>query len=189
MTTFGFDLDGVLYPWHLMAWDWYKHTQNDDISFDEFWTYPDGWMATHEGEPIITQMVEEHSLYISSPISPYVHSAVWNIADNYADKIYYITGRPTAVKDITLKYLIDSKLPQAENLYLSDENGGKLEIIDELGCDYYAEDRPKYLEILPQVTTVFAVTAPYNTYREWDAIRVSHVMQIPEYLERIINEL
>ncbi len=183
---FGFDIDGVLYPWHLIAWDWYKRTTGDvSMSFEEFWTFPDGWVPKHDDSKLVKEMVMAKENYTAIPISPYVYTAVWNIADNYADKIYYITGRPTAVKDDTRKYLKDNKMPQADNLYFSDENGGKLQIIKKLGCDYYAEDRPKYLEILPEITSVFAVTAPYNTYREWDAIRVPHVMQIPEELEKI----
>lgn len=181
---FGFDLDGVLYPWHFVAWEWYKRTVGDrNMSFDDFWKYPDGWVSNHQESDIVAEMVKDEANYIAVPYSPYVLGTVQDIANNYADKIYYITGRPTAVKDATRKHLI--KLPQAENLYFSDENGGKLQIIKELGCDYYAEDRPKYLEILPAVTSVFAVTTPYNTYREWNAIRISHVTEIPEHLERL----
>lgn len=183
---FGFDLDGVLYPWHYVAWEWYRDLTNDEgMDFYDFWKYPDGWVANNEGSYVVEAMVKNKKNYTKSPMSHYVREAVYNIANKYADKIYYITGRPTHVKDITRKYLMDSRMPQAENLYFSDENGGKLEIIKELGCDYYAEDRPKYLEILPEVTKVFAVVAPYNTYKKWDAYVVHHVMEIADILEKI----
>jgi len=183
---FGFDIDGVLYPWHIIAWKWWKErTGNSTTSFHEFWKYPGGWVAENEGTQLVLDMVAHKPNYTSAPISPYVHQAVWDIAENYADKIYYITGRPTHIKDATRQYLLDNKMPQAKNLYFSDENGGKLEIIKSLGCDYYVEDRPKYLEILPQITTVFAIICPYNMYREWDAITIHHVMEIPRILDSI----
>ncbi len=186
---FGFDLDGVLYPWHYVAWQWFKETTADeDMGFEDFWKWPGGWVAENEGTQTVLDMVNDAKNYTSVQISPYVFDAVWNIANNHADKIYYITSRPTVVKDSTRKYLIDNNMPQAENLYFSDENGGKPQIVGELECDYYAEDRPKYLEILPQITSVFVVTTPYNIYREWDAIRIQHVMEIPKILENI-NEL
>jgi uncharacterized HAD superfamily protein len=186
---FGFDLDGVLYPWHLVAWHWYKNNTDDkNISFDDFWKWPGGWVAENEGSQTVLDMVNDAENYTSIKISHHVFNAVWNIANKHASTIYYITSRPVAVKDATRKYLIDNNMPQAKNLYFADEHGGKPLLVKDLECDYYAEDRPKYLEVLPEITSVFVVTTPYNTYREWDAIRVHHVMEIPEILESL-NEL
>ena len=183
---FGFDIDGVLYPWHYIVWKW-TTTKDGYITttFDEFWNYPDGWVAQNEGTDLVKAMVAEESNYMAVPLSAYVKETVHRIASQFADDVFYITGRPLSVKDATQKYLVDNGLPSSRNLYFSKENGGKLNIIKELGCNYYVEDQPKHLEVLPKVATIFAVVAPYNTHKKWDAISIHHIMEIPYILEGI----
>ncbi len=180
---FGFDLDGVIYPWHKYAWEWYVKRTGNEISFNDFWKYPDGFVPSNDTSDIVKEMVDESETYWMHPVSPFVSHAVQKIGV-MADSVWYITSRPTWVKEKTAEWLQTQGFPFSNQLLFADEYGGKYRAVMGAKCDYYAEDRPKYLEVLPEITNVFIITTPYNTYKEFDGVRVNHVMEIPSILER-----
>jgi len=177
----GFDVDGVLYPWHEEAWKWYLNHKKKSISFIDFWKYPNGLVATLEGSPIVKEMVSAILPYISAPHNNVDASIVSSLA-NVVSKIYYITSRPHHVAYDTQKWLADSGFPQADNLIMADKNGGKFAVVKDVKCDYYVEDRPKYLETLPAITYVFQMIRPYNTYKVFDAHKVGNLYEVYDVL-------
>jgi len=188
--NFGFDIDGVLYPWHVEVWKWYIDKTGENMSMTEFWKYPDGHVAKNEDQSWIIEMVNNPVPYVSQPINIEVLNSVRHIADHYANNIYYITSRPTKVKDVTRQWFEASRLPFAENLIFADEyelDGVKGKEATVLGtkCSYYVEDRPKYLETLPLFSTVFIMNTPYNQWREFNGCyRIDDLNEIPAHLDR-----
>jgi hypothetical protein len=54
--SFGWDIDGVLYPWHDYAYEQAKLSLGD-ITFDEFWHPTDGWVVNNEGSTLMMNIV------------------------------------------------------------------------------------------------------------------------------------
>lgn len=183
----GFDLDGVLYSWHEEIWKWYNR-RNEHVSYYEFWRWPNGWVARNEGSSIVKTMVNETLPYVSAKASKADVSVVNDIAEKFADKIYYITSRPERLHYDTAKWLKDSGFPFVDNLIMADGNGGKVKVVKDVGCDYYVEDRPKYLEILPEVTKVFRMVTPYNTYKIFDAYTIGNLVELYHYFDQWCKE-
>jgi uncharacterized HAD superfamily protein len=188
--NFGFDIDGVLYPWHMLVWKWYVDKTGENISMVDFWKYPNGHVANNEGSPWVTEMVKNPLPYIAQPVHAGVLRAVKYIANHYADTIYYITGRPLHVRNATRDWLKHNRLPFAENLIFADEyelDGvkGKEAAVIGTDCSYYVEDRPKYLETIPMFATTFIMNTPYNQYREFDGCyRIDDLDEIPVFLDQ-----
>ena len=179
----GFDIDGVLYPWHKEVWKWYSRRNKEHVSFYEFWKWPNGWIANNEGSSVVKAMVSETLPYVSAKADDTDVSVVNDIAELFIDEIYYITSRPKKLHYDTEKWLSDSGFPFVDNLIMADGNGGKVKVVEDVGCDYYVEDRPKYLEVLPKITTVFQMTQPYNSYRLFDAHIIGNLVELYQYLD------
>jgi hypothetical protein len=181
----GFDIDGVIYPWHEEAWKWFnrKLPNDEHISFIDFWKYPEGFVAKNEGTEIIKQMVADTFTYVRRRPDPVMVDTIQYIADNIVDEIYYITSRPHTTSFDTRIWLKHGEFPFHENLIMADKNGGKVNTVKEVGCDYYVEDRPKYLEQLPAVTKVFQMIRPYNLYKIFDAIRIGNFIELVAHLK------
>lgn len=186
----GFDIDGVLYPWHEEVWKWFIRRGGESrwgdgtpISFYEFWKWPNGWIANNEGSDIVKKLVKETLPYVSAKANEADVSIVNDIAEKFADKIYYITSRPMQLQYDTTKWLRDSEFPFVDNLIMADGNGGKVKVVKDVGCDYYVEDRPKYLEILPEITTVFQMTQPYNAYKIFNTHIIGNLVELYQDLE------
>ena len=182
----GFDMDGVLYNWHVSAWEWYRDNVDDDITFNEFWDVPNGWIDKNEGGIMIHNIVSDLTLFTKNTAKPSIVDAV-NRINNISNDIYYITARPTAAKSLTAKWLRENGFPKVENLIFSDEYGGKPVVVKETGCKYYIEDRTNNILELMDITTVFAVTTPYNKNYDFGnrVIRVDDVIDVANILERV----
>ena len=178
----GFDIDGVLYPWHEEVWKWYVRRNGEPISFIEFWKYPDGWIAKNEGSAVVKAMVKETLPYVSAPANEADVSVMHDIT-KFFDDIYYITSRPEHLHYDTAQWLRKNDFPFADNLIMADGNGGKVQVVKDAQCNFYVEDRPKYLEILPEITQVFKMTRPYNMYRKFNAITVGSLFEVYDKLQ------
>jgi len=178
----GFDLDGVLYPWHEEVWKWYNNRSTNTISFIEFWKYPNGWVHRNEGTAIVKALVNETLPYVSAKAKKSDVSIVNDIVKDFNAEIYYITSRPERFHYDTAKWLKDNEFPFADNLIMADGNGGKVKVVEDVGCNYFVEDRPKYLEVLPKVTKVFQMAQPYNSYKAFEAIIIGNLIELYEYL-------
>jgi len=186
--NFGFDIDGVLYPWHALVWKWYVKNIGIKVSMVDFWK-PDGLVAKSEGSPWVIEMVANAEHYTSQPVHAGVLRAVKYIANHYADNIYYITSRPIHVWNRTKDWLIANRLPFAENLIFAEEYEfegivGKVAAVIGTDCSYYVEDSPKYLEMIPYFATTFIMNSPENQYREFDGCyRIDDLDEIPVFLD------
>lgn len=128
-------------------------------------------------------MVNETLPYVSARASKADVSVVNDIAEKLVDEIYYITSRPKKFSYDTAKWLRDNEFPFADNLIMADENGGKVKVVKDVGCDYYVEDSPKYLEVLHEITTVFRMVTPYNTYKTFNAYTIGNLVELYDHLD------
>ena len=184
----GFDIDGVLYPWHEEVWKYYLRGDREYISFIDFWKYPGGWVAENEGSPIVEALVRADLPYISYKPPLADISIIDDIARlKQIDEIWYITSRPRQLQYDTAKWLKDFEFPFADNLIMADENGGKVKVVSDKKCDLYVEDRPKYLELLPKVTSVVKMIRPYNTYTVFDAYPIGNLYELHDYIKFFIT--
>jgi uncharacterized HAD superfamily protein len=178
--VYGFDIDGVLYPWHVLAYRWYNAAYGTNMTFDYFWKYPDGFVSANEGSRSIEKMVKNPVLY-TRKLPHLILNSLQFIADKYASNIYYITSRPEHVRDATRNWLIENHVPYAHNVVFV--NGSKRDAVASYGCTYFAEDRPKHLDELEDITNLFIVNTPYNSFKEWQGFRINHIMQIPDIID------
>lgn len=185
----GFDIDGVLYPWHEVAWRWYADNVDSDMSYKGFWTVPGGWIDKNDYSTMIFNIVDNVTLFSKKTVKPRILDSVKRI-DNISDDIFYITGRPQAAKSITRKWLKDNGFPKHKQLLFSDDVGGKDIALRMTGCDYYAEDRAHYIKELSEIAIIFAVLQPYNRNFNYNdrVILVQDVQDMADYLERVYNE-
>ena len=183
-----FDLDGVLYPWHEEVWKWYNNRSTNNISFIEFWKYPNGWIHKNEGTAIVKALVNETLPYVSAKAKESDVSIVDDIVKDFNAEIYYITSRPERFHYDTAKWLKDSKFPFTDNLIMADGNGGKVKVVKDVGCDIFVEDRPKYLTALAEVTNVVKVVTPYNTYEAFHAHPIGNLVELYNYIDHFYGE-
>lgn len=184
----GFDIDGVLYPWHERIWEWYKDNHNENMTFKDFWRVPDGFIAKHEGTILVDNLVQIPFIYNNTIVNESVVNAVKRI-NNISTNIYYITARPTELKRATKKWLKTNGFPRPENLVFSDDFGdGKVTAVKRFGCNYYVEDRIGHaLDISESGIPVFLVNQPYNIGHEINnnIKRVQDVQDVADILENI----
>lgn len=184
---FGFDLDGVLYPWHVLAWQSYRDDFDSNMTFEEFWRSPDGFVARNDGKEnkdnmIIRNIVKDLTLYSKEDASKLFVDAVTRIS-NLCEDIYYITARPVEIRHFTHKWLRNNGFPKVENLYFADANGGKPALVERFDLDFFVEDRSKYIEALSNLCKVFIVNTPYNINDNLEGVRVDDIVDVANIME------
>jgi hypothetical protein len=188
----GFDMDGVIYPWHEAVWNWYRIWRDSEMSYNDFWKHPDGFVYQNEGTQVIKNLVQIPHLYTMHDIKRRTLKAL-NDFNKLADDIWYITARPSMVRLDTINWMKRNDLPKHENLIFSDLNGGKVKTVEEKGCDFYLEDRHIYIEPLSEVTNVFVINRPYNIgydYSEIDNVyRADDVEDVYNLVRKVKNGL
>jgi len=181
---FGFDIDGVLYPWHELAYEWAIDALDEDISFDDFWK-KDGYFFQNEGSIFIHNIVRNPTLYNKRSMPQYLVNAAWKISDIFQGKVCYITSRPTDVKAYTLSWMRQNKLPNPESVYFS-RGEPKDILVKELGVTHFVEDHSKYIKQLePILTQLFVVDGTFNEHvKLTTAIRVDDISDIPALIRK-----
>lgn len=189
MVKFGFDLDGVLYPWHELVWENYRERLGvPNISFFDFWKVPGGFVSSHEGELSIVNMVHDPTMYDKAVVRPEYLAAVKRIAAAVGE-VWYITNRFLGAKPETERWLRRSRFPQCEHFVFNSNGESKSEAVDRLGIHIYIEDRPKHIEELLGSSLKYLIIRdrPWNRF-EWftnrmSIVRVSSICDVPELLE------
>lgn len=151
----GFDLDGVIYPWHTAVYNYLVENKQEPVpSFRELWLDPYSYLS------------EEKWDYLAS--LPTLYSVIMprksildmlNELDKAGHTIYYITNREKDLHRITEKYLDDYKFPQASNLIMTKE---KDKVVRTMELDVIVEDKPKNLEKLASLCRTIGIAHPWN---------------------------
>lgn len=188
--VFGFDLDGVLYNWHLLAWKWAMNVLKEDISYYEFWRYPGGYVASHEGSVFIDNMCLNEELYSCESLSDSFLKTLLYISE-HSKNLIYVTYRGDWLRFATQLWATYSNLPHSNNIIYARNYGGKAKVLKSYNCDYFVEDRPHHIEELKKVVQLFVVSKPYNEHLDLsDCFVIRDITEIPTILrkEGIIND-
>jgi len=180
---FGFDIDGVLYPWHELAYEWAIEALHEDISFDDFWR-KGGFVSQNEGSIFLNNMVRNPLLYNKRSIPPYIVDAAWKISDIFEGKICYITSRPAGIEADTMSWVHRNKLPRPEMIFFS-KNMPKDTIVKEIGVTHFVEDHHKYITQLEPIVQLYVIDMIYNEHMKLStAIRVNDISDIPALIKK-----
>ena len=178
---FGFDLDGVLYYWHIPVYDYVTYYYGETRSFIQF------WQDTIDGKDGYNKifwrnMTRLKHLYGKIPAKQEDVNAVWELSKDF--EIYYITHRPREVEIDTYLYLKRYNFPQIENLRL-------ISVPKHIGirfyeCKYYIEDRPKVLATkLRDVTTLIVKKTPWNEEFCKELPFVDEIKELPQLIKEL----
>lgn len=155
----GFDLDGVLYPWHLY---FYLHVSKFsskyfDLGYTSFW---ERIKDLETADSSLYDAVKIPWLYNKEKIDSTLKIMLDSLSES--NELYYITARPKEAEDATKSWVVASELPQGENLYIT--NGCKDSVIRDLKLDYYVEDRLENYAKLKDLVRVILIKHPWNNY-------------------------
>ena len=180
--SFGFDIDGVLYPWHDYVFEASKpYTGN--MTPEEFWNPDGGWWVRQENTIFMQNMVNNPLLYYKEEISDSIVDALHKIQEITGHDFCYITGRPSDVYLETAKLLARSGVPNHDMLFFTGHRASKEHLVKERKCTYFVEDRPKHVLEVNEHSFVFLVDHLYNEGMEFkNTLRVSSVTDIPDIL-------
>lgn len=156
--VFGFDLDGVLYDFHSVAYDYVVKHRGETRPYYTF------WKDTIEGRSNYSKkfwrnLVQIETIYSRLPPKKGVVSTLQELYKSF--EIKYISHRPKEVEIATYNWLKRYNFPNIEELYLTSR---PKEIAVRIhGCAYYIEDRPKILQSsLKDVTNLIAKRTLWN---------------------------
>lgn len=177
----GFDLDGVLVPWHeritkygIEKLGWPKNTKSADVFKPKT---RDGLfdVLPKEQQSEIARMKE---FYVGEPIDQDILSMLRFLAESY--KFIYVTSRPGGeVHDATRYWFVKNQLPYLTNLHIVD-NGSKRSFVT--GCKFFVDDRVDVALDLADVTTVITVDQPWNRHLDTPN-RIKTIFDLPKFLE------
>jgi len=177
----GFDMDGVLYPWHEMVVEdmIVKGHVPKGTTVGGFFNYPEGIM--HRFSIDMQQSLVKNAIYY---IRPFLRDNAKQILDHLQIEweIFYLTSRPHEVESATKAWIRRMGLPNKENVYVL--NGGKRDMAKLLGLDIFVEDRITHVDELHDICPVILVTRPWNKdYNIQNHVRIDHLHELIPLLE------
>lgn len=154
----GFDIDGVLYPWHELIWLYYsKLPEYKLINESKFWNV----FVPQMDEDQINEML---NLPFYDVLPPYPDTILLiKMLQTMNADIYYISSRPVNMFNLTEDWFEKYNLPFL-NLYFT-VRFSKSDVIKQLGgLDFYFEDQLKHSEDITKNTDtlVFLRDRVYN---------------------------
>jgi len=172
----GFDIDDTLINLREHAFNLYKRKLGKEVDIAVFRAL--NKVNIHE----IFDLTEEqgNQMWISSmeeiyftDCPPFPHAVeTLRELDQKGHEIYYITARPKIHGERTKQWMIDKGFPVREGRFfygMQDEE--KIHIIEELGLDYYFDDKPAVLNTLNQgKLKVYVKDQSYNRHLNFPRI-------------------
>lgn len=172
MNTIGFDIDGVLYPWHKMLHLWLQVNRNITESYDDYWANvqeKDGDWSSSIYWSNMAGMRHIYEMYMPPQEDVDV---LRRLSKDY--NILYITHRGSDLERITRNWLDRYKFPNTDQLYVG--NIPKSLSVRFYGCDYYVEDKQGIIESLIGVTDVICMKHNWNE-EMWDLVPTIESLQ------------
>lgn len=151
----GFDIDGVLYPWHGSIYRYFTEFKNYADSYTEFWTHY--WHIPSVQEYISYLTTVPIFCEDSNPVNGALE--LLNSLDSEGHTIHYITNRPDEVILATHHYLQSHKFPQNENLYIGKD---KPTYARGVNLNLFIDDREKNIIEMTPVCLSILVAQPWN---------------------------
>ena len=113
----GFDIDGVLYPWHELIHEYFRYFHNTKQSYDDFWIEAEQ-STDPDTETIMKSMALMLDVYEKRVVDGDIVKTLDKLDKEY--DIFYITNRPDDAKFVTRQWFSRSKLPAQDNIIFVD---------------------------------------------------------------------
>lgn len=152
----GFDLDGVLYPWHEAVTQYLEiYKKNLNVSYKDLWSDPYKYLSEEEWDYLasIPTVYETH-------VPQQKALDLLNKLDKEGHSIFYITHRWSSdVMRVTERYLSKYNFPQRNNLISTKDKG---QAVRSHEIDLFVEDKPETLEELSGLCKVIGISHLWN---------------------------
>jgi uncharacterized HAD superfamily protein len=174
----GFDLDGVLYPWHEVIYNYMKYEHKMETSYADFWKDVTNGMIMDWKNGMGKFWLENNLFLVQRDIKPAYLDLIYQLSEHY--DIYYITSRVKTGHNATKYWFKRNKIPFIDNLYFA--SGEKLPLLLQHEIDIFVEDRVLHILELRNHTRAIMVRQPWNE-ELWDEVEtIDSVIQLPELL-------
>ena len=171
----GFDLDGVLYPWQEVVYNYQCYHDKETRNFYDFWKdATEHVFSTHLGNFWLTNNL----FYTQRDIRPDFLEVIDVISKSY--DVYYVTSRVKSAWNATRYWFKRNNMPFEDNLYFADDE--KLPLILKHDIDIFVEDRIKHVLELRNHTDVILVRQPWNEMIWNEVPTIASVLELPELL-------
>lgn len=172
----GFDVDGVIYPWHDSVYTYFTIYKGYKGTYHQFWS--NDWTVP-ETQEYIKYLTTVPILCEDREPFPRALETLHEIADK-GHTIYYITSRPDDVKLATEHYFSKRDFPFKENLYIV--QGPKDTLARSLGLDLFLDDREKHIKELTPICLSVLKAMPWNEDFWLQYPTIHNIHEIVEYV-------
>jgi hypothetical protein len=173
----GFDLDGVIYPWHSSIYRYFIEFKGYEDSYFKFWS--EDWKIPEIQEHIGFLTTVPTFCEDSEPF-PRALETLHEIEDK-GHTIFYITSRPDEVRFATWHYIDRRDFPFKENLHIV--NGEKATLARSLGLDLFVDDREKHVKELTPVCLTVLMATPWNLDFQELYPTIHNIHEIMDYIK------
>lgn len=171
----GFDLDGVLYPWQEIIYNYAVNNDGETRNFHDFWREAtEDVFTTGKGR----FWLHNNLFYTQRDIKPSILDTLYYLDDIF--DLFYVTARVKTAWRVTRHWFERNKLPRMENLYFTEDEKLSLILLNEI--DIFVEDRIKHILELRNHTRTIMVRQPHNEELWNEAETIDSVVQLPEVL-------
>lgn len=152
----GFDIDGVLYPWHEEVYKYIRENKRGcDRDFGRFWSNK----SNYDWNP------EQVKLFVYNPTfyrygHPMTPPDILMSLMNKGHNIYYVSNRPRYLEEVTFWWLKFWEFPSPFNFFLTEN---KLDTIISYNIDTFVEDRLENMTPLQHITYLYGLIRPWNS--------------------------
>lgn len=167
----GFDLDGVLYPWHESVYTFYEYEMGYTKSYKEFWEEVNLWPKEKQ-----EYLVSLPFLYENKVPSESLMNFLY-FCKNNADDMYYITNRPEDLERITKRYFRRYDFPYPDNLFIT---GDKATTCRYLGVTHFLDDHAKHVKAVEGISKAYLMAKPWNVEFQEELRTVKNLKEFQE---------
>jgi len=181
----GFDLDGVLYPWHEIVLEYCKKSGFIDRSVNLkklFNPFDSTNIFDNQFNSILRHnILHNPTLYDKAPIRKDYLRILNNLAK--LTRIIYVTFRPFV--EVTMHWMKYNKLPYYNDTFIVNGGpSGKVNVVKENNCLLYIDDRVDVAKVLSPITKVLLLNRPWNEdwKEEGNVVRIYSLDEIKNHL-------
>ena len=175
ISNIGFDIDGVLYPWHKAVDTYLKAYCSIDVGLD-LWKNPMKYITPQFAD----NLCKMEDLYTKFMPDKEMLDVLWSLSEKYG--IYYITSRPDEVKTVSEMYFQKYGFPQNYNLTFTKDKPFWVKYYE---IDLFVEDRDKFALELKDITNVVIVRQPWNEELWNEFTNIRHIGELPKVIESV----
>jgi uncharacterized HAD superfamily protein len=177
ITRLGFDIDGVIYPWHEIVLEAAKAEGLLEISTQagDLFGYPEEEGLMFSWSKFTRDRLVATPEFYMQPLPRRSKDVLDKLSEHY--ELFYVTARTGELEYPTFRWAQENDLPQRKNLFVS--NGPKADFIVDHEIEVFIEDRPKYVDELAPYCTMVLLSQPWNTnYTKKNHVRVDHLEEL-----------